>query len=51
MLRWHVKSSQERKDVHGNAAAQIVMWAGCLASPGCEHEAAQVLSEAGFDVD
>ncbi|KQP22136.1 hypothetical protein [Pseudorhodoferax sp. Leaf267] len=35
----------------GDAAAQAVMWAGWLASRRCEHEAAQVLSQAGFDVE
>lgn len=35
----------------GDATAQAVMWAGWLASRRCEHEAAQILSGTGFDVD
>lgn len=51
--RRHAKAEFERiRTVAAHdAAAEAVMWAGWLASHGCEHEAAQVLLKAGFDVD
>jgi hypothetical protein len=45
------EAERVRKEARGDAAAQAVMWAGWLASRGCGHEAAKVLSEAGFGVD
>jgi hypothetical protein len=45
------ESERVRTQAGSDVAAQAVMWAGWLANRKCEHEAAQVLSRAGFDVD
>ena len=45
------EAERVRLATRGDASAQAVMWAGWLASQRCAHEAALVLSQAGFEVD